>query len=264
MKKRLFAALLALILCFCTGGSAFAAEEKLPRVVDGADLLTRSEEAVLLEKLDEISERQQLDVVVVTADTLEGKSPRAYADDFFDYNGYGYGSSHDGVLLLVSMEDRDWWISTTSYGITAFTDAGIDYIGDQIQPELSDGNYAQAFEIFAEQSDAFITQARSGDPYDSHNLPKGPFDLVFNLVIALVIGLVVALIVTGVMRGKLKSVRSQYTATDYVRPGSMKVTESRDFFLYRHVSRRPKPKDSGSGTHRSSSGRSHGGGGGKF
>ena len=259
MKKRVFAAILILALCLSMSIPALAANF-VPRLVDNADLLTDAEEAVLLQKLDEISTRQGMDVVVVTADTLEGQSPMAYADDFYDFNGF----YKDGVLLLVSMEDRDWWISTSGYGITAFTDAGIEYLGEQFVSELSDENYAAAFDIFAVKCDEFITQARNGDPFDTHNLPKEPFHVVFSLVVALIIGLVVALIATGIMRGKLKSVRSKYEASDYVRSGSMKVTESREIFLYRQVHRIPKPKDSGSTTHRSSSGRSHGGGGGKF
>lgn len=258
MKKRFFAGIFALLLCLCLSIPALA-EESLPRLVDDANLLTASQEQALLEKLDKISTRQGMDVVIVTADTLEGKSPRDYADDFYDYNGY----AADGVMLLVSMEDRDWWISTAGYGITAFTDAGIDYLSDQFVSHLSDEEYAEAFDIFAEQCDAFITQARTGDPYDRHNLPKEPFNVVLNLIVALVIGLVVALIATGIMRGKLKSVHSKAQAKDYVRPGSMKVTQSQEMFLYRNVVRTPKPKE-GSSTHVSSSGRSHGGGGGKF
>lgn len=259
MKKRFFAALLALALCLCMAVPALAVE-RLPRVVDNGDLLSAYEQEALLEKLDEISTRQDMDVVVVTTNTLNGKSPQDYADDFYDYNGYSF----DGVLLLVSMENRDWWISTCGYGITAFTDAGIDYIGELVQEQLSDGNYAEAFDIFAEQCDDFITQARSGDPYDKHNLPKLPFNVVLNLIIALVIGLVAALLITGVMCSKLRSVRSKYEAADYVRSGSMKVTESREFFLYNQIRKIPRPKSSGSSTHFSSSGRSHGGGGGKF
>ena len=258
MKKRIFAGVFALLLWVCLSVSALAAESP-SRLVDDANLLTASQEQDLVEKLNEISLRQGMDVVVVTADTLGGKSPQDYADDYYDYNGY----AADGILLLVSMEDRDWWISTTGYGITAFTDAGIDYLADQFVSFLSDEEYAQAFDIFAEQCDAFITQARTGDPFDSHNLPQEPFPVVLFVIISLVVGLIVALIATGIMRGKLKSVRAKHQAADYVRPGSMKVTQSREIFLYDHVSRTPRPKES-SGTHISSSGRSHGGGGGKF
>lgn len=259
MKKRFFAAIFALILWVSLAVPAVAAE-RLPRLVDHANLLTASEERTLLNNLDEISTRQNMDVVIVTVDTLEGKSPQDYADDFYDYNGY----AADGVLLLVSMEDRDWWISTCGYGITAFTDAGIDYIGEKIVSELSDENYAVAFDLFAKLCDEFIDQARTGDPYGRHNLPKEPFNPVIWAIVSLVIGLIVALIATAIMRSKLKSVRHKYQAVDYVRPGSMNVTVAREIFLYHHVSRTPRPKDSGSGTHFSSSGRSHGGGGGKF
>ena len=261
MKKRIFSVLLALLLCLCMAIGAFATEPAVNRLVDGAELLTAEEEAALLGKLDEISARQNMDVVIVTTNTLGGKTPMEYADDYYDYNGY----AADGVLLLVSMEDRDWWISTSGYGITAFTDAGIEYIGEQFIWELGEGYYADAFTIFAETCDAFITQARTGEPYDSHNLPEEPFDPVFWIIVSLVIGFIIALIATGIMRAKLKSVRSKHQAADYVRPGSMKVTQATEFFLYSNVKRIPKPQStSGSGTHFSSSGRSHGGGGGKF
>ena len=261
MKKRILATILALVLCLCMAIGAFATEPAVNRLVDGADLLTAEEEAALLGKLDEISVRQNMDVVIVTTNTLGGKTPMEYADDYYDYNGYGT----DGVLLLVSMEDRDWWISTSGYGITAFTDAGIEYIGEQFIWELGEGYYADAFNIFAQKCDEFITQARTGEPYDSHNLPEDPFDPVFWLIASLIVGFVIALIATGIMRAKLKSVRTKYEAADYVRPGSMKVTQATEFFLYRDVSRTPRPKSTnGSSTHTSSSGSSHGGGGGKF
>ena len=241
---------------------------ELSRVVDMADLLNDSEEAALLSKLNEISIRQQVDVVVVTTNTLDGKIAMDYADDFYDYNGYGFGETHDGILLLVSMEDRDWWISTTGYGITAVTDAGIEYISEKFLPDLSDGNYADAFATYAELCDSFITQAKTGEPYDVNNMPKEPFNTFMSCIIALGVGFVVARIATGSMKNKLKTVRSQPAAEEYVKKGSMVVTDSSDLFLYSHVDRRAKPKDNdsggGSSTHSSSSGTSHGGGGGKF
>lgn len=265
MKKKVCTVLLALLLCVTAVTPAFAADA-LPRLVDEADLLTDSEESALLARLDEISERQQMDIVVVTASTLDGKSPMAYADDFYDYNGYGFGENKDGILLLISMEDRDWWMTTTGYGITAITDAGREYISDRFLSDLSDGEYADAFTTYAELCDEFITQAKTGQPYDVNNLPKEPFKVARNLIIALVVGFVIALIVTNIMKGKLKTVRFQSAASDYVKANSMNVTESSDLFLYTHVDRQAKPKetDGGSSTHVSSSGTTHGGGGGKF
>ena len=249
--------------------SSLPDERQLPRLVDNAELLTSSKAQTLLSKLDEISERQQFDIVVVTVNALQGKTPQAYADDFYDFNGFGFGVNKDGVLLLVSMEDRDWWISTSGFGITAITDAGIDYMSDKFLPAMSDGDYAGAFTKFAELCDQFISQAKADKPYDVDNLPKEAVSLWW-IPGAISIGAVLAILICLIMKGKLKSVRYQPTANNYVRQGSISITDRRDIFLYSHVSRRARPKDtgpSGSGgsrTHTSSSGRSHGGRGGKF
>lgn len=236
------------------------------RLVDAADLLTESEKSSLLAELDEVSRRQKMDIVVVTAESLQGYTAQEYADDFYDYGGYGYGAGKDGILLLVSMEERDWWISTCGYGISVFTDAGIEYLSEQFLGDLSDGEYASAFHTFVSQCDAFITQAREDEPYDRENPPRAPLSLIW-IPAAFASGLVLALLVVAVMKSRLKTVRSQAAAGSYIREGSMHITENREFFLYRNVHRTAKPKQnhsSGSSVHTSSSGTTHGGGGGKF
>ena len=275
MKRKILAWICGICLlftvCLTTAFGATIPEDRLlPRLVDDADLLTDGEEADLLAKLDEISERLVFDVAVVTVDSLEGATPAEFADDYFDYNGFGMGADDDGVVLLISMEERDWYISTHAYGITAFTDAGIDYIGEAMLYDLGDGFYADAFTTFADLCDDFVQQARTGNPYDVDNMPKEPFAFFFWLVVAFVIAFIIALISVSVMKGKLKSVRPQRGAADYMVRDSFRLTNSGDYFLYRNVTKRPRPKDTsssgggGSSTHSSSSGRSHGGGGGKF
>lgn len=283
MKKVFSVALTALILCTLLIVPTFATEtayiganntvilDTLTRLVDMADILNDSEEAVLLEKLDEVSQRQQMDVALVTVNSLDGKSITDYADDFYDYNGYGFGEGKDGLLYLINVDESgaysrgNSWISTCGYGITVFTDAGIQYIGEQITPDLLNGDYFSAFEKYITLCDDFITQANSGEPYDINDLPKGEFDIIMNLIIALVVGLVFAFTVTSIMKSKLKSVHSQPAASDYVKSGSLMLTNSQDIFLYTHTDKRAKPKDTsssgGSSTHVSSSGRSHGGSG---
>lgn len=267
MKKCIFSILFALILCVTMVAPAFAAPE-MPRLVDNAGLLTETEQSELLATLDEISERQKADIVVVTTNTLNGKTPMNYADDFYDYNGYGYGAEYDGVLLLVSTEDRDWWISTCGYGITAITDDGIDYISDKFLSYLKGENYAKAFSTYAELCDDFFSQAKTGQPYDGDHMPKDPFNTVLWLLVAMGIGIGIALGITGSMKKKLRSVKLQSAAGSYVKANSMNITERRDIFLYNTVTRTERPKSSsssgGSSTHSSSSGSTHGGGGGKF
>ena len=237
-------------------------------VMLAAGLLSRDEAEELNEKLDEISHDQEFDVTAALVNSLGGSSVQDYADDLYDMCDFGYGADCDGVLLLVSLEDHDWYISTSGYGITAFTDAGIQYIGEQIKPDLADGNYLDAFETYADQCDNFINQANSGEPYDVDHMPKEPLSPIW-FGISFIVGLGGALLVVGVNKSELKSVGKQNEAQNYVRPGSMRVTKRSDLFLYRKVTRteKPQPKSSGSGgssTHTSSSGNMHGGGGGKF
>ena len=277
MEKTALFVVLALFLClllpaFAFADTAGASGEMLPRLVDDAGLLRGTEANRLLEKLDELSSRQRADVVVVTVNSLEGKSSTAYADDFFDNNGYGVGSNYDGILLLLSMEDRDYAISTCGFGITAFTDAGLRYMTDEFLHYISDGDYYAGFDRFAGLCDEFLEQARNGKPYDVGNMPNqlSFFELfVKRLPVSLIVGIVIAIIATGVMKGKLKSVRMQAAAASYIREGSVNITNSSDNFLYSTVSKTERESSSsssggGSSTHSSSSGSSHGGSSGKF
>lgn len=235
------------------------------RLIDMADLLTYEEESELLETLNEISERQKMDIVVITSEDMDGYTDiQEYADDLYDYCDYGYGANRDG-LLLISMEERDWYISTCGYGITAFTDAGISYLGSAMKEDLSSGNYASAFDTYAAECDQLITQAREGHPFSKKDLPHAPLSPLV-LPICIVIGLVGALLIVGSMKAQLKTVRKQTAAVNYVRKGSMQLATQQDLFLYSKVDRVKKPeKDSSeSSTHTSSSGTTHGGGGGNF
>ncbi len=178
--------------------------------------------------------------------------------------------NRDGVLLLVSVGDRKWHISTCGYGITAFTDAGIQYLGEQMTPFMADGDYAAAFRTFIQWSDTYVTAARAkATPTMWTTCPRSRC-LIMYLVLALGIGLV-----TGMGRDR----RDEKPAEERGAPagrhqlcaaGQHEADQQRDLFLYRDVHRTERPKESSSGdsggssTHTSSSGSTHGGGGGSF
>jgi uncharacterized protein len=84
------------------------------------------------------------------------------------------------------------------------------------------------------------------------------------LPLALLIGFAIAMIFLSIKKKQLTTVAMQRGAVNYVRPGSMNVTASRDTYLYSTVSRTARPKDSGSSSHTSSGGGTHGGGGRSF
>lgn len=96
MKKQILCTIFAAALLAGSAVPAFAEgmipdERQLPRLVDEAEILNTAEEYKLEAELDRISEEHQCDVAVVTTMGTTNRGAQAYADDFYDYNGYGMG-----------------------------------------------------------------------------------------------------------------------------------------------------------------------------
>ncbi len=251
MTKRIFALLGCLVILTALLTFTASAQSSAGLLVDNANLLSPAEFTDVTALLQQVSDETGCDVVVLTEPTLELKSEVAYADDFYDQNGYGRGESgEDGVLLLVSMEERIWYVSTCGKCIQM-----VDYntVGDRIVGDLGSGDYAAAFKAYANEVKREIVHQTS-------------FFNWTRLGVALVIGVIIALIAVSSMKAKLKTVRFQPAANNYLKPGSLNVTLAQEHFLYNTVTRtaRPKDNDSGGGSHMSSGGVSHGGGGGHF
>ena len=280
MKKTIIL-LLALLLCLAVPVSA-AVDTDPPSVVDKSGLLTESEAALLEGELDAIGAEHGVDLVVLTVDSLDGQTAMAYADDYYDYNGYG----DNGVLLLVSMGEREWWISTAG---SCIWDVDSDDVSDDFLPYLSAGNYYAAFSAFGNSCDrALEWAANSGNQpaypgYDDPvTYPDYDYDYDYDtpgvdagsIITCVFIAAVIGLVIVGIMASGMKTVRSQHNAASYVRAGSLQVRISTDRFLYQNTTRTPRPQNNsssggrsgggGGSVHRSSSGRSHGGGGGRF
>lgn len=219
-------------------------------VVDGADLLSESQEASLNTTAGQIGEKHNCSIVIVTTPSLEGKTATQFADDYFDYHHY----KENGILFLIAYDNtqnlRTWAISTTGDCINRFNESKQEHVIERIKDDLSSLNWNKAFEKYLTEVDLSLT----------------PHVAWYWIPLSLLIGFVIAMIIMAAIKKQLTSVKMQSGAKDYVRPGSMVVTASRDTFLYHTVTRTAKPKDtsSGSGTHIGSSGTSHGGSSGSF
>lgn len=238
-------------------------------LTDGADLLTDGEESAAAQALERASRDCGADLVVVTTASLGGKGAQSFADDFYENGGYGA----DGAVLLVDMGGRSWYISTFGFCADALGDSELDSLEESVIPLLSSGDYAGAFRAFANYCADFIKAAEGAGPFGVVvNSAKSarPFGVVKHILISLAIGLGVALVTVLYMKSRLKSVLRQTAAAQYVRAGSLNVSNARDIFLYKTVDCREIPKSNASnggghsGGGASSSGRTHGGRGGKF
>ena len=214
---------------------------------DEADLLTDGEEAALEKKLADVSGTYNAQIVVCTIASMDGADIDRYLDYLYDTMDFGYGENHDGVLLLVCMDPREYRILSNGFAGVAIDSDAIDTMGDAFVSDLSDGNYAAAFTQFADQCVYYL---------DGH-LNGFPFNFGKNLMISLVIGIAVGLIVAFILKGQLKTVRKQDQANVYVKQNSMNLTHQSDIYLYRTVSRSKKSSSgssSGGGSARSTGG----------
>lgn len=256
--KRFLTVFLMLLITLSVGIVSFA--EHPSRLVDDGDLFTDSEEAELLEMLDSVSEKYDFDVAVLTLSSLGGKSRIAYADDYYDYNGYGMGPNKDGLILLICPNEDVRYVSTCGSGIRIINQNALDRISSKTRHIYNRGDYAGYVEKFIKTTDSILKD------YENGKECKPPIPWSKNILISLVIGVIISFIIVFVFKSQMKSVRPNAYANNYVIDGSLILTDSQDRFLYSSVTKTPIPKDNdsssggGSHSHTSSSGSSHGGG----
>ena len=252
--KKLFCCFLLLMLMM---SSALAA----PRVSDEAHLLTNEEIQKLTTRADEISARYNVDVIVHTTNNSRGMVLGMYAADIVDYNDY----LDDNIILAVAMDQRKYVCVTTGRGIYAFTDYALDVIYDEMEDDMVNGYYMQAFDRYLELCDRVLKQAELGAPYD-YDLTldtRSTGEIIgMRLLFAFVPAFLIAWAVAASKKRSMKTDRAQESAHSYLT--NMRLTNQRDIYLYTNTVRRRIESDSSSGgssTFSGSSGKSHGGGG---
>lgn len=255
---------------------ALPAAASLPLIIDEAELLSAEEEQQLEERAQSLASTYEMDVVILTVDSLSGSSAQDYADDYYDNNNYGQGTEYSGLLFLLAMEEREWYISTCGNAIYAFTDYGLERLGQLVVPYLSGGDYYGGFTCFLEECAVYFDEYRRGVPIDGYvdsYQPGRNEDVIYyqpektaSLPISLLVGLIVAAVVVLCMRAAMNTKRPKHSAGDYLKQDSYRLRTQRDLFLYSNVHkvRRQQQSSGGSSVHRSSGGRSHGGRGGGF
>lgn len=313
MKKAL-SLIICTFLLFSFTASAFAYDYsgsgRTALINDFAELVPDEDEFILNSKLEQISETNKCEVAILTVNTTDGKDITEFADDYYDYNGFGYGENEDGIMLVINMGTREFATTTHGTAIEIFTDYNLAQLENEFVSYLSDAQYTNAFIAFYEKCDRIFTDYNDyTDNYDGGYVyfpddddygyypddddyvyyPDDDDYVYYNdkteiselfsikwIATSIIIGLVIAFIYTSHLKSQLKTVRSKASASDYVVPGSMQLTQQRDVYMYGNIKKTPKPKNNstgrsggssfggGSSTHRSSSGRTHGGSRGRF
>ena len=259
MKSKLFL-LCAPILLMCLSAPLFGQD----RLVDNAGLLNSGQAQSLKEELDRVSTTYDFDLVIVTEKSIGGASAEAYADDYFDYNGYGLGGDRDGCLFLQVTGDRNYHFSTSGRGTKVYSEAALDKLESEVLKQLKKDNYYEAYRTFVTTSEEFLKLDAKGKSYNAFHRYFPGF-----IIVSWILALLTGLIVVSVWKKDMNNALTKTQAASYIVPNTLSFTDRRDRFLYSTVIKtaRPKPSSSGGGgghTHTSSSGRSHGGRGGRY
>jgi uncharacterized protein len=273
--KKVIAIFFVCLLLLPLFGLAESLGQGSQRVFDNAKLMDQSDIAKLEGLISLIRKQYAMDVVVLTSNDAPIDKSQAFADDFYDQNGFGQGSDHDGILILIDMSNRFMTISTTGLMIRYITDARLSTMTDTAYPYLADGQYGQAAYTALMQLSVYLG---NGIPGNQYNLDEnGNIDRYQVKTKAVTFGEAAIALLCGLLGGLILflSVRRIYAMKgsaykyDLNANTSVTITAATDVYLRTQVTRVPRASSSSGGgsgrssTHSSSSGRIHGGGSGR-
>ncbi|MCO6162417.1 YgcG family protein [Flavobacterium sp. NRK F7] len=136
---------IALFLIHALGFAQFDIPKKptfQTAVYDYAEVLNEQEEKQLENKLVHFSDSTTTQIVIVTIADLKGESIGILAPKWAQEWGIGQAKEDNGVIILLSKNDREIWISP-GYGLEDKLTAGItgELVRNVIIPEFKAGSY---------------------------------------------------------------------------------------------------------------------------
>ena len=256
MKKRLVSLLLLPVLCLLLIQPVLAeSERELPLVCDVYGLLTEDQSEELNARAEDYSREYACDIILVVVDDTGFYNVEDFTEGVYNKYNYGWGRDRSGVILLMSMEERDYDLAAYGYGNTAFTDYGKAALMKEVKPYLRKDDWYGGFSKYLDLCADYLRRAREGKPVD-----RGLFRLSAPVVIwALAAGALFALIVTAVLKARMKSAVLQTKADDYL-SGDLHLEYEDDRFLKKDLVRVRRSEGrggGGGGTSIRSSGFSH-------
>ena len=152
-------------------------------VYDGANVLSTTEKNALTQKLVTYADTTSTQIVIATIPTLNGEYIATYAAEWAHQWGIGQADKDNGMLILLSKNDREILI-TNGYGLEEYmTDAVTKTIVDQvILPEFRSGSYYSGLD----EGTTAIMQVLNGTFEANHNqqnLDFNPFPLIVIFII---------------------------------------------------------------------------------
>jgi len=236
---------------------------ELDNVTDAAGLLQSEEWQDLESRARDLSWQHDIGVYIITVedytDYTDGSIYDA-ADLFYHDYALGLGENLDAVMLILSMESRDYLL--IAYGENAqyaFNDEGRERLDDFFLDEFGNDDWYGGFSEYLTWTADYLENAANGTPYSADHIPMNDGSRVLGIIIRvavmILIPLAAAAIYSASLVSKMKSVAVAGKAVEYM-SGDLQLTGSDDVYIRTTESRREIEKD------KSSSSNSSGGGSG--
>lgn len=134
-------------------------------VYDNAKLLSQGEEEQLSAEIKRVEQQHGVRIGIVTQPSLQGRDIGKVANAILD-QGFR-GATNGGIVLLINMEKREWYISTDNAMRARVTDGeGIKYIQERMVPKISKGQYSDGFRNYVSAVEKMVTYyAKYGKPF---------------------------------------------------------------------------------------------------
>lgn len=164
-------------LLLLTATVAFAEDKVYPDrpnppvlVNDFAHLMSAGENTQLELKLEEFARNTSTQITIVTITNLGGHDVEEYSVELFNRWGIGQADKKNGVLLLVSVEDRKGWITVGKGLEGVLTDMHSGQIWrNEIVPSFKQQQYYQGL---SDAADAIMAVTK-GEYKADGGIPKG-------------------------------------------------------------------------------------------
>ncbi len=261
--KKLTLIIIAVLLSFSLVMPCLAksdSDKSLSYITDTVGLLTDDECEELEEYAAKLAQIYSCGVYAIIVDDYRdyGYDMERICKEFYSEYSLGKGDDKNAVLLLLSMDDRDFWlIDFGSYTAYAITDYGYEAIKDSFLDDFGDDDWYSGFSDYFGQCEELFEAAESGAPIDEVPLTTGE-RLGFSFVPAFIMGLIAALVTCSVFKAQMKTARKAVEASRYVVPDGIEMHNREDRFT--HTTRtRHRIQSQSSG--RSGGGGNHSGGG---
>jgi uncharacterized protein len=236
VKKRVLRLTIIFALIFTFGfiTSAFADENK-QRVYDYANLLSEDEIAELEQLALQHGKKHEIDFIIVTTPDADGRDIEPYIEDFYDDMAFGFDKPHGNTAILVlDMAKRNVELFGFYKGKKYLNAKRLELIREKITPDLSNGNYYEAFVLYIETGSRYMEYM--------------PFINPESFLLKTWFHLLLAIGVAGVIVGSMAyNSGGKVTVNERTYTGDFKVLERKDIYLTKSVTRRKKPQNNSSG-----------------